>query len=87
MLVNGKRVNVFDPDLSRLLGETPPRKVLDYDGHTPVVDKNRCTGCGVCAKKCIAKCITLQSLVAHVNESLCRQCGICIQFCPFGGMR
>jgi len=43
--------------------------------------KERCTGCGSCAKKCPSKAIELLEAYPVVNESNCTLCGKCSDFC------
>ncbi len=87
MLINGKHVDIHDPELDRLQGKKPQRRPFDYDGHLPVFDKNYCTGCCVCLRSCPTEAITKQGLFCQVDEALCKHCGKCIYFCPFGGVR
>lgn len=51
----------------------------------PVVMKacgNGCIGCGICAKFCEQKAITVTDNIAHIDQSLCTGCGICKEKCP-----
>jgi pyruvate ferredoxin oxidoreductase delta subunit len=61
----------------------------------PVVDKEKCIGCGTCVKFCPEACIELinnekQELparhatrsVAGVDYEWCKGCGVCAQVCP-----
>jgi Pyruvate/2-oxoacid:ferredoxin oxidoreductase delta subunit/bacterioferritin-associated ferredoxin len=48
----------------------------------PVVDKDKCIGCGICSKVCPSLAITLVERKAVVNEADCRGCGGCNQRCP-----
>ena len=48
----------------------------------PVVDKDKCIGCGICSKVCPSLAITLVERKAVVNEQDCRGCGACNQRCP-----
>ena len=43
----------------------------------PVVDKDKCIGCGICTKVCPSLAITLVERKAVVNEQDCRGCGGC----------
>lgn len=47
----------------------------------------KCTGCGACVQICPDHCIELIPnqegfLQPHIDESCCRQCGLCEQHCP-----
>ena len=52
-----------------------------------VTDKHKCCGCEACAQRCPKQCITMISdvegfLYPHVNETLCIDCGMCVNVCP-----
>ena len=48
----------------------------------PVVNKELCIGCGICAKVCPSLAIEVVEKKAVVNEKDCRGCGGCNQRCP-----
>jgi len=50
------------------------------------VDSTKCTKCGICAKKCPAKCITLNPY-PEVNHRVCMNCFCCIEVCPHHALR
>ncbi|MCK4494904.1 MAG: CoB--CoM heterodisulfide reductase iron-sulfur subunit A family protein, partial [Candidatus Aminicenantes bacterium] len=52
--------------------------------HSPtvaVVNKNLCTGCGMCVEVCPYDALTLKENKAEVNEILCEGCGTCAATC------
>jgi Pyruvate/2-oxoacid:ferredoxin oxidoreductase delta subunit/bacterioferritin-associated ferredoxin len=48
----------------------------------PVVNREKCIGCGTCAKVCPSLAIKIIDRKAVVNEQDCRGCGGCNQRCP-----
>jgi len=52
--------------------------------HAPTVarvNKNLCTGCGMCVQVCPYEAIALKDDKAEVNEVLCEGCGTCSATC------
>ncbi len=48
------------------------------------INAKKCTGCGVCAKKCPTVCITGQKKKPHViDQKICIRCGVCKESCKF----
>ena len=46
-----------------------------------IVDKEKCTGCSVCADECPVEAITVDD-VAVVDAEECTDCGACVDECP-----
>ena len=59
-----------------------------------VIDKDKCMGCGICAKNCPAGCITRTDYTApnhklasfEINSQACVKCGLCMSNCKFGAI-
>jgi len=51
-----------------------------------VVDKPRCTGCGVCLTVCPLDAVVLEAERAEIREELCNGCGACLSACPEGAI-
>jgi len=47
-----------------------------------LVDKDKCSGAGVCVGVCPVEAITLKSNLAYVDEDECTECGLCVDECP-----
>lgn len=52
----------------------------------PVLDKDRCTGCGACADLCQFKAISLLGKNLVLFPDLCHGCGGCQRVCPEGAL-
>jgi len=48
-------------------------------GHTAVIDREKCTGCGLCADMCLFDAISDDFAVDPIA---CEGCGVCDYFCP-----
>ena len=54
---------------------------------TPIVDLDRCTGCGDCVDNCPAGAVEIADRqVTFVASDACTYCGICEDVCPEGAV-
>ena len=62
------------------------QKTMKASGAICVIDKWKCTGCGVCQEVCPFSAIEVDAKekVAVVNEALCKGCGVCASSCRSG---
>ena len=51
----------------------------------PVVEKDKCTGCGICTEVCPEKAIVMRSGKAFITIE-CIEYGACISECPEGAI-
>jgi ferredoxin len=53
----------------------------------PWIDKEKCTGCGICVEKCPTNTIVMEGEKAKIDMDNCIRCGICHDVCPTGAVR
>ncbi len=53
----------------------------------PWIDKDKCTGCGVCVKECPVSAIILEEGKAEIDMDKCIRCGKCHDVCPQQAVR
>jgi len=69
-----------DKQPSKSAGE-PKVKENSKQIYKAVVQRDRCTACGICQMLCPVGAITMQD-VAIINEAQCSGCGVCVRKCP-----
>lgn len=75
--VGGCPNNCVKPDINDL-GIIGQRK--------PVVNKEKCKGCGLCAKTCPMKAIAMEDGLPVIDKEKCNNCGRCTVACKLDGM-
>ena len=52
------------------------------------IDKDKCTGCGLCASDCVGGCISLgdNDIPKMIFPEHCLSCGHCMSICPSGAL-
>ena len=55
-----------------------------FGGDKAVIDRQRCTGCGICQDSCRFGAIEQGHQGWQVNEYACEGCGVCTYVCPVG---
>ncbi len=53
----------------------------------PWIDKETCTGCGICVDECPVDAISMKIEEAEINMAECIRCGICHDVCPQESVR
>jgi ferredoxin len=61
------------------LGST---SLINPTNYIALVEKDACSGCGICADRCPVDAVSIQDDKAAVNRKLCLGCGVCTRFCP-----
>ena len=66
-------------DLHLIMHPNVVRRAEFQSGHTAVIDRDRCTECGLCGEMCRWDAIDSDF---RVNAIDCEGCGVCVHFCP-----
>jgi ferredoxin len=53
----------------------------------PWVDKDKCTGCGICIEECPVGAISMENEKAEINMNECIRCGKCHEICEEKAVR
>lgn len=53
----------------------------------PIVNKEKCTGCGKCWASCPDNAIEIKNKKIKINYDYCKGCGICASVCPLQGIK
>jgi MinD superfamily P-loop ATPase len=66
-------------DLYLILEPDIREKQAFQEGHRAVIDKDKCTECGMCRELCRFHAISPEYEVGPID---CEGCGVCVYFCP-----
>lgn len=50
--------------------------------HEVMFFQERCTGCGICVRRCAEDAIKIDNMLPVTDELKCKLCGKCTDFCP-----
>ena len=53
----------------------------------PWVNREMCTGCGICVDECPSGAISTDEGLARIDDSTCIRCGVCHEVCPSEAVR
>lgn len=56
--------------------------IPDFMKPRPVIDKNRCVGCGICKDSCPKHTIKIENRKARIYKKDCIRCFCCQELCP-----
>ena len=69
------------------MGSGSKRGKMEMHSHgTPVIDTDKCIGCGSCVRNCLNDGVKVVDGKAQINEDKCLGCGHCFGFCPKGAI-
>ncbi len=57
-------------------------KIMEWLRPRPVINKDKCVGCGECMRSCPAKTIVIKDKIAYIKKSECIKCFCCQELCP-----
>lgn len=61
---------------------TAPGKQMQHSDVFPLVNTEKCIGCGRCYASCKVKAIEMNDKKAYINHDICYGCGECVTVCP-----
>jgi 4Fe-4S ferredoxin len=78
--------------------ELKVERILHAKRYALTLDKNLCTGCGICKIVCPREAIEIKTIpktagqkakhaMITVDELKCHYCGVCNSMCPFGALK
>jgi MinD superfamily P-loop ATPase len=81
--------DVDAPNLAIWLNEIKKeeKKIPVTTSAKPIIDYEKCDGCGLCAKKCRFSALKMVKGKPKLNPFLCEGCGVCDIVCPQGAVK
>lgn len=77
---------MMDIDITSKPRSTKHNKTGGWRTYYPETDKEKCIGCGICAKICPESCIQMKKekkgTKPHTDYDYCKGCGLCADQCP-----
>lgn len=68
--------------LQRLVPRPVAKLIAPLVRVKPVIDPQRCTGCGFCSENCPVKCISKAGNIYVIDDKSCVKCLCCHELCP-----
>lgn len=56
--------------------------LINPTNYIAYIDKDACSGCGICAERCPVDAISVTDGRAVIHKKVCLGCGVCKRFCP-----
>jgi len=56
--------------------------LINPSNYIASIEKDACSGCGICADRCPVNAISIEDGKAAVKKKVCLGCGVCTRFCP-----
>ena len=75
-------LDVDAPDLHLILNPVHEEEKEFISGHTPAIDLEKCSGCGLCSEMCRYGAIQMTDNGPVLTVSSCESCKVCVHFCP-----
>ena len=75
------KVAGLEEQVSDVRGRIQKLRPVPQGARRAVVDRLRCTGCGICGEICPYGAVRVNYL-AVVDAQRCTGCGLCVQNCP-----
>ncbi len=73
--------------VSKKPGSTKNLKTGSWRTFRPIVDREKCTGCGMCEKFCPDNAIKVVDGKAVIDYKHCKGCLICMKECPANAIK